>query len=283
MLIQSRTWVRTWTAVVAFTATWLVCPAVSRAEQPPQTAIGPNMANAFSALVAKPSSANLQAVRTLLATDRSYDPYSDDLTQLSKLLHEGKNQEVIALEVKSQPNLLLSPQAHRLAAEAAKGIGDQNLAGTELAFAERCAEGILATGDGSESRPFLVARVSDEADLLDAKFKTQINSQTLVFRDGKMHDKILGRDGNTYWFDVRMPLDHLQAAQTRPSVAAAPGGTAAPATQAAVAGPTAAAQTPGLETHAAVPPQTPGLEAHAAVQRRHVGRKPGPRFLRCPA
>ena len=181
MLIRSRTWVRTWTAVLAFTATWLACPAVSRAEQPPQAALGPNMANAFSALVAKPTSANLQAVRGLLAADRSYDPYSDDLTQLNKLLHEGKNQEAIALAVKSQPNLLLSPQAHRLAAEAAKRIGDQNLAAAETAFADRCVEGILATGDGSESRPFLVARVSDEADLLDAKFKTQINSQTLDF------------------------------------------------------------------------------------------------------
>ena len=178
MLIQSRTWVRTWTAVVAFTATWLVCPAVSRAEQPPQ----PRLARIWpmpSRLVAKPSSANLQAVRTLLATDRSYDPYSDDLTQLHKLLHEGKNQEVIALEVKSQPNLLLSRRHIAWQRKPPRGLATRIWPARRLAFAARCVEGILATGDGSESRPFLVARVSDEADLLDAKFKTQINCQTL--------------------------------------------------------------------------------------------------------
>ena len=143
------------------------------------------------------------------------------MIQLNNLLREGKNREVIALVAKSQPNLLLSPRAHRLAAEAVKRLGDPNLAATETAYATRCVDGILATGDGSESRPFLVARMSDEADLLDAKFKTQIDSQGLIFRDDQKYDKVLGRDGNTYWFDVSMPLDRLE---TQGPVACSGGG-----------------------------------------------------------
>ncbi len=219
MLIRSRTWVRTWTAVLAFVAILPaghpLGPAVSRAEQPDDAAPGPNMLKAFAALVERPTAANLQAVRGLLSADQAYDPYSDDLTQLNTLFHEGQDREVIALAVKSQPNLLLSPRAHRLAAQAAERIGDKDLAAKERALADRCADGIAATGDGSELRPFLVARVSDEADLLDAKFKTRIDSQRLVFRDDRKYDRILGIDGNTYWFDVSMPVDRLAAAQTQ--------------------------------------------------------------------
>ncbi len=255
MFIRSRSYVRTWTALLAFTATLLVRPVVSRAEQPAYATLSPNVQNAFSALVEEPTPANLQAVRGLLVAERTYDPYSDDLTQVNKLLHEGKNQEVIALVVKSQPNLLLSPRAHRLASEAAKKLGEKTLAAREKVFATRCVDGILATGDGSELRPFLIARVSDEADLLDAKFQTRIDSQGLIFRGDRKYDKVLGKDGNTYWFDVGLLFEREIAAQVQPPVAAAPGGPSVPATQAAVARPAAAlTQTGGLEARATVPP-----------------------------
>ncbi len=253
MSIRSHAWVRTRTAVWAWTATLLVCPAASRAEQPAYAALNPNLANAFSALMETPTAANLEAVRGLLAADGSYDPYSD-LTEFDKLLHEGKNQEAVALVVKSQPNLLLSPRAHRLAAEAAERLGDKTLAARETVFAARCVEGILATGDGSESRLFRVARPSDEADLLDAKFQTRIDRQGLIFRDGMKYDKVLGQDGNTYWFDVSLFFERTLTMPVQ-SPAAAAGGPTAPATQAAVARPaTAPVPTQGPEGRATVPP-----------------------------
>ena len=251
MLTRSHMWVRTGTGILVFAA-WLVCSAVSRAEQPSYTTLGPNVQSAFSAFVEKPTAANLQAVRGLLVADRTYDPYSDDLVQLKKLLHEGKNREVVALVAKSQPNLLLSPQAHRLASEAAEKIGDKTLAARETVFATRCAEGIVATGDGSESRPFLVARLSDEADLLDANFKTRIDGQGLIFRDGRKYDKILGKDGNTYWFDVGLFFERESALPVKSPVAAESEG---PLAQGAVARPAAAlAQAHGLGARATVPP-----------------------------
>ena len=127
MLIRSLTW----TAVLAFTGTWMANPSLSQADQPGYAALSPSVANAFSAFVDKPTPAKLQAVRGLLAADVTYNPYSDDLTQLKNLLSEGKNREVTALLVKSQPNLLLSPRAHRLAVEAARRIGDKSLAAAE--------------------------------------------------------------------------------------------------------------------------------------------------------
>ena len=256
ILIRSRRRVRTWTAALMFVA---ILPAghslgraAGRAEQPDDAALGPNMPKAFAALVERPTAANLQAVRGLLAADRAYSPYSNDLTQLDTFFHEGKNQEFVELLIKSQPNLLLSPRAHRLAAQAAEKIGDKDLAARETVLADRCADAILATGDGSESRPFLVSRVSDEADLLDAKFKTRIGSQGLVFRDDRKYDRILGNDGKTYWFDVSMPVDRLAAAQ-----AELPHGLAAHA----AVGPE---QARGQESQATLSPeQTRGLEARA--------------------
>jgi tetratricopeptide (TPR) repeat protein len=170
------------------------------------------MAAAFSAFIEKPTAVNLQKVRGLLVADHAYDPYSDDLTQLKNLLHAGKNGEVLALLAKSLPNLLLSPQAHGLAAEAARRSGDENRAAQETAFAVRCTEGILATGDGSEARPFLAARLSDEADLLGAKFATEIAARGLVFHDDQRYDRVAGKDGSVYWFDVSMLLQSEKAA-----------------------------------------------------------------------
>jgi tetratricopeptide (TPR) repeat protein len=227
MLIRSLVWLRTWAVVLTLVATLLACPAGSRAEQAWYAALGPDLQGAFSALMAKPTAANLQAVRGFLAADRAYAPYSNELTQLHKLLREDKNREAIALFAKSQPNLLLSSLAHRLAAEAAQRIGDQNSAVAETVFATRCLDAIRATGDGSESRPFLVARVSDEADLLDAAFHTGIHAQGLVFHGDARYDRILADDGSMVWFDVSMPVDHAETGQIQSSAAAGPGGASA--------------------------------------------------------
>ncbi len=210
MSIRSHAWRTTCAAVLAL-ATWLASPPGSQAEQPAY-ALTPNMAAAFSAFIEKPTAANLQKVRALLVADHDYDPYSDDLTQLKNLLHVGKTPEVLALLAKSLPNLLLSPQAHGLAAEAARRSGDESRATQEMAFASRCIEGILATGDGSESRPFLAARLSDEADLLGAKFGTEIATRGLVFHDDQRYDRVATKDGNVCWFDVGMLLQSEKAA-----------------------------------------------------------------------
>ena len=251
MLIRSRKWGRTWTLVLVCAVTFVACPAGSRAEQPGYAALSPNMAKAFAALMEKPTPANLEAVRGLLLADRSYKPYSDDLSQLKNLLHEGKNQEVIALLLKSQPNLLLSPQSHRLAAEAAKRMGDANLAAKETLLATRCEEGILATGDGSESHPFLITRMSDETDLLNAKFETQIANQGLVFREDRKSDRVLGKDGRTYWFDVSMPVDRANVVAIESPVAMAAAAGALPnASKDSLAGTTALIQR-GLDAYRA--------------------------------
>ena len=214
-------WVRSWTVVLAFSATLLACPAGGRAEPAWYSSLGPDMQGAFKALMSKPASGNLQAVRALLAADRAYAPYADDLTRLNNLLREGKDKEVIALFAKSQPNLLLSPMAHRLASEAAKRIGDQSSAAAESSFATSCVEAIRATGDGSESRPFLVARVADETDLLGMAFHTGIHTQGLVFHGDSRFDRVVADDGNVYWFDVSLPVDHVGAAPVQSPVAAA--------------------------------------------------------------
>jgi tetratricopeptide (TPR) repeat protein len=213
---------------LAFIVSLLAWPTLSSGEQAWYAAVSSKLQSAFSTLMEKPTAANLQAARGLLGGDRAYAPYSDDLAQLNTLLKAGEYQEVITRFAKSQPNLLLCPAAHRLAADAAIRLGDKKSAVAETAFAAHCVEGIRATGDGSESRPFAVARMSDEADLLEAAFKTRIHSQGLVFHGDQKYDRVLADDGNIYWFDVSLPVEHAAEAAAQSAVAGVSGGSSNP-------------------------------------------------------
>ena len=163
MSIRSLLGVRIWTVVLAVAATWLASAAASPAEQP--TDAGQNLPTALKAFFATPNAAQLETVRRLLVAEPAYNPYSDDLALLGKLVQAGKSDEAKALFPKSQPNLSLSPRAYQLEAEAETKSGDASSAATSLQFRDRCLAGILDSGDGSPSRPFRIARLSDEADV----------------------------------------------------------------------------------------------------------------------
>ena len=190
MLNRSLAWLRTWTVVLTFVATLLACPAGSRAERAWYAVPWPGYAGgllgpdgkAYSRQSPDSSRASCRRsrVRSLL---RRIDP----TPQVPARGQESRGHRPVC-QVTTEPPAL-SPQAHRLAAEAAQRIGDQNSATAETVFATRCVDEIRATGDGSESRPFLVARVSDEADLLDAEFHTGIHKQGLIFRGDARYDR----------------------------------------------------------------------------------------------
>ena len=71
----------------------------------------------------------------------------------------------------------------------------------EAFVAATCCEGILTTGEGSKSQPYLVLRTSDEHDIvryLDKKFA----GQALV-HDGDRHlDHVRCDDDFEIWFDI---------------------------------------------------------------------------------
>lgn len=63
-----------------------------------------------------------------------------------------------------------------------------------------CAE-ILASGDGSASKPYKVHTLAEEFMVIQLLGKERVR-QELVDRDGKPHDRITCADGSSLWFDV---------------------------------------------------------------------------------
>src|SRR5271170_7954818 len=132
--------------VAAFAASIVFCAAVDRAETVSNAGLGPEKQTAVTAFTAEPNLGNLRKIRAALVEDRTYNPYSDEINQLDKLVRAGKHREALALFDKSLPNLVLSSRAHYLASVAAKAMGDGNRAKTELARSLGCIEGIAASG-----------------------------------------------------------------------------------------------------------------------------------------
>jgi Flp pilus assembly protein TadD len=285
MLNQIRVWMR---PQVALWVAWLAASAASQAKANSYSELSPEVQKDAQSLFQAPTLVNLQKVRSLLVADSAYNPYSDDLNQLSTLVRTGKHRDAIALFARSLPNLALSPRAHDLASKAAEALGDKETAQVESRYRAACIEAILTTGDGSETQPFKIARLSDEADLLATRFGTRIGSQGLVFHEYKQLDRVFAMDGTTYWFDVSMlfernapPAGSLAATSGTQSIATAQGvdasggaaastvtlsGAAASSGTATTSG-TAASSGAQSSGTASVVPAIPTAEAAAAALR----------------
>src|SRR5262249_3037929 len=136
------------------------------------------MQELFLAFLKAPTADTFRAVRDAVATHEKYDGYSRDLDNMRTAHAQKRYAEVRAAFVAAQPNLLLSPEAHFLLSLTAKALGDTAGSDTEKFVCFRCIDGILSTGTGTQEKPYLVLRTSDEYDVLSALGK-QLQSQHL--------------------------------------------------------------------------------------------------------
>lgn len=155
----------------------------------------------FIAFLKEPSVDSFKAVRALVAHSEGFDPYSRELDQAIEHLQAERYADCCETLRSGMPGLLLSPRAHVLFAMAAKVAGDQKHAEFEHFVASTCVEGILFTGDGSASRPYLVLRTSDEYDVLEFLGK-EVQMQMLAESEGRQFDVLTCTDGTEYWFDI---------------------------------------------------------------------------------
>lgn len=162
----------------------------------------------FAKFLEKPGKETFLAVFKAVTEAESYNPYSTDLDDVWPLIKEKKLKEAQAKLDKAMPNLLLSPRAHRFAALAADGLGDAAKAKAELEASDKCLQGVLATGDGSPDKPYLVSRVSDEYDLL-RHLKKPRTTQGLRHKEGKAFDVMQWPDGSEVWFDITVVFGSL--------------------------------------------------------------------------
>ena len=165
------------------------------------------------ALITEPSADNYRVLHAAVVGHPDYAPYDDVLEQASELLEGEREQQAVtsvaALEVlkEAMPNLLLSPRAHMLKAYIHRTRGEGEAEEMEIMFASACIRGILATGNGSELRPYLITRVSDEYDVAQALERT-LEEQQLIKRNDRSFD-VWQTDVGPLWFDVTDALQTL--------------------------------------------------------------------------
>src|SRR3954467_10725488 len=136
------------------------------------------MQELFVAFLSNPTPESYRAIRDAVAKHPKYDGYSHDLRDMEKALDEKRFADVKNVFAQAQPNLLLSPSAHLLLSLVLKEEGNAKGSEMERFICFRCMDGIKLTGDGTQEKPYLVLRTSDEYDMLSTLDK-QFGSQAL--------------------------------------------------------------------------------------------------------
>lgn len=159
------------------------------------------MQETFVAFLSNPTLDTFRAVRDIVVNNPNYDGYTRDLQAMEDALDQKRFGDVKDAFARAQPNLLLSPAAHLLLSLTLKEEGNGKGSEMERFICFRCIEGMKLTGDGSQAKPFLVLRTSDEYDMLSALMK-RLASQHLVHDGGKSFDRLVCEDGTEVWFDI---------------------------------------------------------------------------------
>jgi hypothetical protein len=137
----------------------------------------------------------------LVFASAAFDRNSLELAELSSLFQRQRFEEVRRRGTRMWPTWLLSPRYHALLGSAAVALKDLDDAELEHFQAQTCLEGLLRTGDGTLESPYLVVRLSDEYDILQALGR-QACGQQLVQREGESFDVITCDDASQIWFDA---------------------------------------------------------------------------------
>ncbi len=166
--------------------------------------------DALVRFIQTPNRDNYLAMRSQLVASEQYEPYSDEFDQAVELSEQLKTVDAKQVLQKAMPNLVLSPRAHQLLGFLCHKLGDENSAQLEMAIAHACIEGILSTGDGTEGKPFLIARTSDEYDLVEHLDK-ELQNQSLRHEGNRHFDVVECSDGSKYWFDITDAYNSLSA------------------------------------------------------------------------
>ena len=207
-------------------------PPVPEAPEPPETT--QSVQKLFDLFLEKPTGENYLKVLDALCRHPAYDPYSADLDEVAQLLEKRRYEEAKATLDKAMPNLLLSPRAHNYYRVIAEAMGDGQEAQRRDQIAQKCLQGIQATGRGLveaasgepkpdqlPTRPFQVARVSDQYDLVRSLGKRpRVHSQSLRRIEDRWYDVLRCSDetGRVFhvWFDVTRPLAALSRQIQKP-------------------------------------------------------------------
>ncbi len=124
-----------------------------------------------------------------------------DLQTVAELLAAGEFAAVIECVHGWQARAAFSPRAHYFAAEAHTALGEAEDAEVERWAFSACLQGILATGDGTRHKPYVISQLPDEYDVLKLLGLTCVK-QHLVQRGRRSCDVISCHDSSQLWFNI---------------------------------------------------------------------------------
>jgi len=159
------------------------------------------MQREFIRFIEQPSADSYLSARDAMLKQEPETLTADALSELVQLFHEGDHEALLDRTERLPASAALSPRVHYYAAEAAAATGDEDRAELERFLFVVCLRGILATGDGSPERPYVICHQSDEADVLEAMEK-QAARQTLAQLEHAVYEVVDCDDESRVHFDV---------------------------------------------------------------------------------
>jgi hypothetical protein len=171
------------------------------------------MQRQLEAFFARPTRARHRAARKAICTVSPVPPSAEDFSRLDQLLKNKAYEQARLLIDQLPPLAALSPRVHAIAAETARQLGDEEDAALEHFLEAACLEGLLASGNGTKSQPYVVCCRMDEFDVLSALGESP-QAQRVVRAGDRICDVILCENGRKVWFDASLlvPLSAVQFA-----------------------------------------------------------------------
>lgn len=152
--------------------------------------------------MANPSKKSYLRLRQTLVGNNDFNPYSDDLDEISELIQGNMFQQALDKICRSMTNLMLSPRAHMFTSIAYAKLGNEKECQMEKNIYKACISGILLTGDGSKAKPYFVTSVTDEYDVLFALKKELFRQSLTKEQGGRRYDVLELTDGTQLYFDI---------------------------------------------------------------------------------
>lgn len=155
----------------------------------------------FARFVEQPSRATFLAARSAWLQLNVAPLTPADLQSVAELLTAGEAAAVIEQVHEWKARAAFSPRAHYFAGEAHALLGELDHAECERLVFTACLQGILATGDGSRRKPYLISQIPDEYDVLKLLGLT-CEKQRLVQSKRRSCDVLTCHDGSQIWFNI---------------------------------------------------------------------------------
>lgn len=155
----------------------------------------------FAHFLELPSRATFLAARAVWLQQNVTPLTPAEMQTVADLLAAGEAEAVIKHVHSWKSRAAFSPRAHYFAGEAHAQLAQWEQAECERLAFSACLQGILATGDGSRRKPYIVSQIPDEYDVLKLLGLTCVK-QHLVQRGRRACDVLTCHDGSSIWFNI---------------------------------------------------------------------------------